>query len=256
MIELMLPERQEKIRVRLAADGRVLAASLAEEFGVSEDTIRRDLRDMAAAGLCERVYGGALPVSQGRTSLSQRLNVDRDRKRVLARAMVSLIEPGSVVFFDAGSTNLAIAEMLPDALVFTAVTNAPSIAVCLNDKPSVGTILIGGTVDRMVGGAVGAQALESVSRLAPDLCFIGACGLDEEAVLAVFSFEDAAFKRAIMARSRRTATAVTKEKFTISAPFPIALPGQYHCLVTEEDADPSRLAAIQARGCDVIIARP
>ena len=63
MQDFLLRERQGVISERLRLNGRVLAAELALEFGVSEDTVRRDLREMAAAGLCERVYGGALPVS-------------------------------------------------------------------------------------------------------------------------------------------------------------------------------------------------
>ena len=73
MQDFLLRERQTVISERLKTHGRVLAAELALEFGVSEDTVRRDLREMAAAGLCERVYGGALPISPAHGSLTQRM---------------------------------------------------------------------------------------------------------------------------------------------------------------------------------------
>ena len=120
--ELLLRERKTLIQERLKANGRVLAADLAAEFNVSEDTIRRDLREMAAAGLCERVYGGALPVvPAAHTTLSERIAMAPERKAALARVAVGLIEPGMTVFLDAGSTNLAIAQLIePDLPVFVA----------------------------------------------------------------------------------------------------------------------------------------
>lgn len=251
----MLPERQERIRERLAADGRVLAASLAVEFGVSEDTIRRDLREMAAAGLCERVYGGALPVSNVRTSLALRLTQNKSQKQVLARKLIDLLQQQSVVFLDAGSTNLAVAESLPVALALTVITNAPSIALCLNDKPLVETILIGGKIDRMVGGAVGAEAVSQLCHLSPDLCLIGTCGFDEAGVLSVYEYEDAVFKRMAIQRAKQTAVAVTTDKIGIFAPFQIAEPGQYQHLVVEEGLDPEHLAAARNCGCNILFAR-
>lgn len=255
MSELMLQERQERIKERLAREGRVVAATLAAEFGVSEDTVRRDLREMAAAGLCERVYGGALPIGKGRTSLAQRAVEDRDTKRVLARAMAQMIEPRATVFFDAGSTNLTVAECLPDDLIFTAVTNAPAIAVCLAEKPAVTTVLIGGGLDRIVGGALGAEAVRQIELLAMDLCLLGTCGYDLEGRLSAHDHEDAVFKRALIARSRQVVTAVSAQKFDAPAPFTIAVAGQYHRLVVEEGANPAHLEAARKAGCQIIVAR-
>jgi DeoR/GlpR family transcriptional regulator of sugar metabolism len=133
--ELLLRQRQSLIQDRLRQSGRVLAVDLAQEFNVSEDTIRRDLRELAAAGLCERVYGGALPVAPGGTTLSQRAGEAPGRKAALAAAAVPLLTPGMTVFFDASSTNLAIARALPAGLELTAVTNTPLIAAVLMEKP-------------------------------------------------------------------------------------------------------------------------
>ena len=141
--ELLLQQRQRLIQDRLRVSGRVLAADLADEFNVSEDTIRRDLRELAAAGLCERVYGGALPVTPGSTTLSQRVGQAPERKAALAAAALPFIKPGMTVFFDAGSTNLAIARALPNDLELTAVTNTPLIAAALMEKPLVELIVIG-----------------------------------------------------------------------------------------------------------------
>jgi DeoR/GlpR family transcriptional regulator of sugar metabolism len=254
MQDFLLRERQSVISEKLQKNGRVLAAELAAEFGVSEDTVRRDLREMAAAGLCERVYGGALPVSPAGGSLRQRMGFAVDQKKALARAAVSQILGGTTVFFDAGSTNLAIADALPADLALTAVTNAPAIAVALIDKPHVNVILIGGMVDKQTGGSLGAKALRDMEALAPDLCILGACGVDLEAGITAFSFEDAEFKRFTTSRSRKVMVAATSEKFGTAAPHSILPIAHCECLVVEHDADAAMLALYRERGCRTISA--
>lgn len=254
MQDFLLRERQSVISERLRTKGRVLAAQLAAEFGVSEDTVRRDLREMAAAGLCERVYGGALPVSPAGGSLRQRMAVAVGRKELLARAAVSEIPAGSTVFFDAGSTNLAIAGALPADLSITAATNAPVIAAALIDKPAVDVILIGGMVDRQTGGALGAKALRDMESLSPDLCVLGACGVDIEAGITTFGFEDAEFKRFATAKSRKVLVAATSEKFGTAAPHSVLPLANCECLVVEHDADPAMLARFGERGCRTVVA--
>ncbi|MEO2038692.1 MAG: DeoR family transcriptional regulator, partial [Martelella sp.] len=112
MNDYLIRERQDIILGRLKASGRVLAADLAAEFKVSEDTIRRDLRDLAARGLCERVYGGALPIAPARGTLGHRKGRDAGEKEMLGRMLAAQIEDGMTVFFDASSTNIAAARAL------------------------------------------------------------------------------------------------------------------------------------------------
>jgi DeoR/GlpR family transcriptional regulator of sugar metabolism len=254
MNELLLQERQSAISRKLQTHGRVLAAELAAEFGVSEDTVRRDLREMAAAGLCERVYGGALPISPAGGSLNHRAGVARDRKQSLAAAALSQIVPGSTVFFDAGSTNLAIATALPIDMTLTAVTNAPAIAAALIEKAAVQVILIGGLIDRQVGGAIGAKAMRDMESLSPDLCILGACGVDLTAGVTVFGFEDAEFKRFAALRSRHVLVAATSDKFGTAAPHGVVAASQCQCLVVERDADEAMLTQYRDLGCKTIVA--
>lgn len=254
MNELLMQERQSAISRKLQTHGRVLAATLAVEFGVSEDTVRRDLREMAAAGLCERVYGGALPVSSAGGSMKHRMGVASDRKRALALAAVSQIAPGSMVFFDAGSTNLAIAAALPPDMTLTAATNAPAIAAALIEKPAISVILIGGMIDRQVGGALGAKAMRDMETLSPDLCILGACGIDLATGVTTFGFEDAEFKRFATSRSRKVMVAVTSEKFGTAAPHAVLPVAHCECLVVERDVEPDVLAQYRDRGCRTIVA--
>lgn len=235
----LLPvERQNLILGRLQAEGRVLAADLAREFGATEDTIRRDLRDMAARGDCRRVYGGALPASPASAPLEERERQSPERKAALGRAAAALVQPGQLLFIDAGSTNLAIAHALPDHAELAVATNAPSIAVALIGRPGVSVILIGGPIDPLTGGAAGSRAVRDVEALRIDLCFLGACQISAEAGVSAFLFEDAELKRTLVRASQSVAVAVTTEKFGTGAPYRIASPGQLHHLVLERDAAP------------------
>src|ERR1700675_4422983 len=101
-------ERRDIIAGRLAQGQSVTAGSLAEEFSVSPDAIRRDLRALAAEGRCRRVYGGALPVSNATEPLTARMREGAERKLRLAQAAVSTIRAGELVLLDSGSTNLAL----------------------------------------------------------------------------------------------------------------------------------------------------
>jgi DeoR/GlpR family transcriptional regulator of sugar metabolism len=110
---------------RLRRNGAVFAAELTKTFQASEDTVRRDLRDLAGRGLCRRVYGGALPMSPASGVARARAVEDTDRKAALGASLAALIAPGQFVFIDAGLTNLAAARRLPDGLGATIATHDP-----------------------------------------------------------------------------------------------------------------------------------
>jgi len=210
---LLLKERHDVILRRLREQGRVLAPALALELRVSEDTVRRDLRDLAAAGLCQKVYGGALSVPQAPDygSLSQRRDLHVDEKLALARTAAAQVSAGQLLFFDSGSTNLHIAQALPD-VPLTVATNAPAIAAVLLERPLVHLIVIGGSIDAHLGASIGATALRELELLRPDLFFLGACGVDAQAGVTAIHYEEAQFKRCAAAQSRAVLVAATGDK--------------------------------------------
>ena len=251
-IELLLHERQSLIRKRLAEQGRVIAADLAQEFSISEDTVRRDLREMAAAGLLKRVYGGALPIeSAGDNPILGRVATQPERKIALARATVPLLTSGSTVFIDAGSTNIAIAQAIPASLSLTVITNAPLVAAALMDKAGVDVVTIGGRLDQKSGAVLGSKAMQEVSGFKPDLCVLGSCGLDVENGVTASFFEEAEFKRNIALRSGAVVAAVTNEKLGVPAPFAVIALADCSNVVVEHDADPVLAEVIAARGVTV-----
>jgi len=169
--EALPDERQRYIRSLLSSTGKVIAADLSDKFGVSEHTIRRDLTDLAKAGACRRVYGGAVAIPPNGGKLQHRAERESERKGALAVAAISLLSDGQCVFLDSGSTNLCIAHAIPTELNLTIVTNSPIIASVLLEKDNVTLIGLGGLVDKAVGGTVGVLAVEAIQRLTFDLTF-------------------------------------------------------------------------------------
>ncbi|MCD1635521.1 DeoR/GlpR family DNA-binding transcription regulator [Martelella mediterranea] len=252
MNDYLIRERQDIILGRLKASGRVLAADLAAEFKVSEDTIRRDLRDLAARGLCERVYGGALPIAPARGTLGHRKSRDAGEKEMLGRMLAAQIEDGMTVFFDASSTNIAAARALAEDRAVTVVTNAPAIATVFDGRESQTVIMIGGMIHPEVGGAIGARAIAELERFHFDLCLIGACGLDIEAGLTCFHYDDALFKREIALHARRVITAVTADKLETRAPCSVIALEALDGLVTSPGLKPESRAALLQAGVNLI----
>lgn len=222
LICVLTTARKKRILDSLRQTGAVVAKELSEELGVSEDTIRRDLRELAAEGLLLRVHGGALPASPAVGNFATRLNLATDEKKMIGRAAAAMIRPGQVVILDGGTTAVQIARHLPANLTATVVTHSPTIAVELVDHPSIEVILIGGRLFKHSVVAVGAPAIENISRIRADTYFMGVTGIHAEAGLTTGDFEEAHVKRALSASAAETIVLASSEKLNAVSPYVIA----------------------------------
>lgn len=243
--------RRDLIAARLAEGLSVASVQLATEFGVSEDAIRRDLRALAAEGLCRRVYGGALPLAS--KPLSARLGEGVEAKRALAVRAAELIERGSLIFLDAGSTHVALVDALPEDFGLTVATNSIDVAAAVLTRQDMDLLMVGGAVDASVGGAVDAVAVEAVARLAIDLSFVGACSVSAEEGVGALNHADAIFKRAVTAASRRRAALVTNDKLGARSPYRIAPARSFSVFIVERDAPEAFVADLRATGAEVLV---
>ncbi|MCO6188107.1 DeoR/GlpR family DNA-binding transcription regulator [Rhizobium sp. L1K21] len=253
-MDLLTQERQTYIHKCLQREGRVIAADLAESLNVSVDTIRRDLRDMASLGLCQRVYGGALPPAPKEANFLGRQSIMPERKVALAAATIDFLQPGMHVFIDAGTTNLAIAQAIPGDMALTVLTNAPSIAAALLDHDACQIVVLGGQVDKQIGAAVGARTVREIEALNADLAILGTCGFDVINGLSAHTLEESEVKRAMAMRSRVTMAALTNDKLETAANYNI-LPSQA-CgrLILEFDSPEPARRDISALGIDLVVA--
>ena len=244
--------RRDTILSRLSAGQPVRSGALAEEFGLSEDAIRRDLRSLAAEGLCRRVYGGALPVVECATPMAERVGEDVHRKQALADTALQFIEPSSFVFVDNGSSNLAFVEKLPPYLNLSIATSSIMIAAALQHRDDIDLLMVGGKIDHMVGGAVDGIALKAISRLNIDLCVLGACALSVEGGVSAYDLADATFKRALTARSNSTIVLAMNDKLGRQAPYRVCDVDALTHIVVEHDATDDVVRAMTETGATLV----
>lgn len=248
--------RRDLIANRLAQGEPVVAAALAAEFNVSEDAIRRDLRALAAEGLCRRVYGGALPVSGHTQPMFARIDKDKGRKQALARRAAASILPGETVFLDAGSTNLELVEFLPEDQELLVVTNSIDIASAVLRRPDLRLIMLGGTVDPTVGGCVDTVAVQAAHNLRIDRCFLGTCGIDLRFGATAVLHSDAVFKRAVLDVTEHCVVLAMNHKFTSKAPHRICSVAEMELMVVEHDVLASHVDPLRAACANIVRAEP
>jgi DeoR/GlpR family transcriptional regulator of sugar metabolism len=246
--------RRDVVLGRLAQGQSVVAAELALEFEVSEDAIRRDLRALAAEGRCRRVYGGALPLMKSTAPMAARMEEARDRKQALAREAASVIKPGEFVFLDSGSTNLALVSCLPEDYDLTIATNSIDIAAAALRRSDLRLIMVGGAVNSSVGGCVDAPAVLSLMQMNIDLGVLGACAVSPATGVSAYDVSDSAFKRAILAASRKRIVLVTSDKFGARASHRVAELKDIDAFVVEHDAPQDALEELAAAGCSLMTA--
>ena len=196
---MLASQRKQQILQILTEEKQVMSGELSQRFNVSEDSIRRDLRELAAEGKLQRVHGGALPAI---APIETRKSVQIASKQAVARAAAALIQPGQVVIVDGGTTTAAMIGFLPADLSCTVVTHSPGIAVALVDHPRIEVILLGGRVFKHSVVAVGAETLAGMARINADLFFMGVTGVHPRAGFTTSDYEEAGIKRALTAGGR------------------------------------------------------
>lgn len=246
---MLTSERKGLILKLLRQEGRVIAKDVSRELGLSEDTIRRDLREMAGEGLLQRVHGGALPASPAVAEFGARERMGQSIKERLGRAAARLIQPGQVVFLDGGTTNAQLARHLPLDLEATIITHSPSIAVELSNHPRVDIELIGGRVFKHSIVTVGARSAEAISSIRADMYFMGVTGLHPDTGATTGDAEEAATKRLICRQSAETIVLATREKLGAASAYGIVPLSDISGLVvesglSEETLQPFRLLDI------------
>ena len=247
---MLTAERRQVILTRLERDGKVVASELVDALGVSEDTVRRDLRELASGGLVQRVHGGALLPAPASVSFAQRLQVAPEAKAHLAEAALPLLEGANVVLLDGGTTALELARRLPPDRACTVLTNAPPVAAALAAHPRADVVLIGGRMLKDSQTTVGAEAVEALRQVRADACVLGICSVDADVGITTSHQEEAHVKRAMVAASAEVIALATADKLQTASPWVVAPVASLTHLVTDADADVT--APYAAAGVSVV----
>ncbi|GBE69350.1 DeoR faimly transcriptional regulator [Enterobacter sp. KINAN-G] len=251
---MLTRQRKQLILEKLGAEGQVQSKALSILFDVSEDTIRRDLRELAAEGRLQRVHGGALPSSSAIAPFAERQSVKMDAKKRVARKGAQLISSGQVVIIDGGTTTSELITFFPPDLRITVVTHSPSIALGLVDHPAIEVILIGGRLYKHSIVAVGAAAIEGIENIHADLFFMGVTGIHPDAGLTTGDFEEACIKRAFSGRAAETVVLASPEKINTASSFVIGDVSSVNTIIVEDGTDKEWIRAVSEKGVSVVLA--
>lgn len=232
---MLTTTRKSLLLERLARDGALAVAPLAAEFGLSEDTLRRDLRELAAEGRLVRVHGGAVPASPTHLPTTDRKAIHEFEKRRVAKAAATLIADGSTVIVDGGTTHLFLAATVQLTKRFTLVTHSPAVAASFENHQNVDIILIGGRIFRHSMVALGVGTAEAFSRVRADLCLLGATGVHVDLGLTTGDAEEAQLKRVMTGSAAEVVIAATSDKLGSASPWNILPLSSVSTLITCAD---------------------
>ncbi len=235
--------------------GRVEVADLAVRYKVTTETIRRDLSELQSHRLVRRVHGGAVPWETAgfEPLLSVRNDQhDAEKRRLAAAAVNELPDTGSVII-DSGSTLATFARAVPADTSIRIVTNALNIAQVLSENSSADVIVIGGKVRKNTLAMVDTQAIAAIEPITVDTLFISSDALSAPTGLSTPYREEAALKQAMIRSARRVVALVDHSKFGSEMFIRFAEWSDIDVLITNNEADATDVAAIEAAGTTVVL---
>jgi DeoR/GlpR family transcriptional regulator of sugar metabolism len=251
MLLMLKKERQEFILREINLHNKVLTSDLCEAISVSEDTIRRDLFELAETGDIIKVHGGALSKSF-HVSFQSNGVYSHDNKKVIAQKAVSLIRDGMFVLTTGGTTIIELAKALPQYLRATFFTGSLPAAMEYIQHPSIEVIFIGDRISKNSKITVGGDAITTISQLNADICFLGINAIDAEKGLTDNDWDVVQVKKAMIQSSKKTVALTISEKVNTQQKIKIADIGELDIMITELDAADNIFDAYREKGMQIL----
>jgi DeoR/GlpR family transcriptional regulator of sugar metabolism len=230
-----------------------MASELSQHFAVSEDTIRRDLSELASAGLVQRVHGGALPRPKdtGKDYFTRVSETD-EVKTHLAQLAAARVEDGQIVMFDSGTTTLQIARSLPLDICITAITTSPMTAITLAEYTGIKVILAGGQLNLATMSVSGHETVRLLQGIKADLLFTGVCAIHPEVGISSLHFDEVPVKQALFDSASQVIAVTTADKLGAVEPFVVAPCSRLHTLITERHVATGNIEDYRKLGIEVV----
>lgn len=248
---MLKKERQAYIIQQINIHNKVLSSDLCVQLDVSEDTVRRDLQELAEEGKLIKVHGGALAKSFHFTIESQQV-YSLPEKKIIAHKAIDLIKDGMLVVISGGTTMRELVNMLPPDLNATFVTTNVPIALELLEHPNAEVIFLGNKLLKSAQMAVGAEAVQRLGQLKADLCLLGTNSIDLQMGITDLEWEIIEVKRAMIASAQKTVSLAISEKLNSSQRLQVCPLEQVDILITELDPSSEKLQPYAKRGITIL----
>ena len=236
---MFLDERLEKILEILSKEKKVKVNDLAHKFKVSEVIIRKDLKRLEIEGKLRRTHGGAILLKElvHTIALEDRIINRTKQKEKIAEKIISHIKEKEVIFFDVSSINYMVAERLSKIdKSLKIITNMPSIAALFNKNSQIEIIIAGGDYHKEIGGIIGSEAINNISRYNADKAFIGCAGIDIDTGRVMnFDANDGNTKRKIMDISGQNFLVTESKKINETGSFNFSNLKEFTGIITEKN---------------------
>lgn len=242
-VVLFREERLHQIFGLLEADNRVEVAALSSRFGVSEDTIRRDLRELENRGVALKTHGGALRRLAAPRSFENRLEYATYFKSIIGETAASLVEDGDCLLIDSGTTALSLASSLTIEHG-KVLTNSLEVAKIISEKTSLELIVLGGKWDPL-HQLIGPSTIEQVTKYRVDKLFLGMAGLDSQHGITAPSEDEASVKRAMLSIAKQVIGLADHTKLGEVSFAYVAPAARINVLITDDKADLGSFAGLE-----------
>ena len=255
---MFLEERHAKILEMLSQNGKVLVKELAEKFGVTEDSIRKDLSSLELDGKLRRTYGGAVSIAEKlqMTEANRRRISDVEAKRKIAAAAVKLMQPNDLIFLDISTISIAIAQILEKADAnYKILTNMVDVLVMLARNPKINLYFAGGQINQSRDGFSDGLNLDFISRFRPDIAFVGAFGVEiKKNSLTSRDTAGGIHKARMIELSKASYVIAESRKIGVESTYSFAKFSDVSGLITETELPENLTSAAEKLGVKIIAA--
>ncbi|MCF8715316.1 DeoR/GlpR transcriptional regulator [Joostella atrarenae] len=244
---MLKAERKQIILNEVRIHNRILLNDISEVLKVSVDTIRRDVTELHKENKLKKVHGGAISLGFDNYNFKRDDIYSLEKKSKIAAKAINLIKKGQVVLLSGGTTNMELARLLPPDLHITCFTPSLPVANLLLTKQNIELIFIGGKVSKSSQISIGGEALNLLSNIKADICFLGTNSIDVNFGLTEFDWDIVQLKKAMIRASKKVVCPVISEKLNTIQRYKICDMEEVDILITELPSNSNKLKALKER---------
>jgi DeoR/GlpR family transcriptional regulator of sugar metabolism len=249
---MLREERLQIILKMLETNKRVSSVQLSEILNVSDDTIRRDLNELAENGLLKKVHGGAIPKSPNPYKLSERINISHEEKLVLAQKAQPFFQDGQVILLDNGSTNMEVARLMSPDLKATVFTTSIPIAQILCEHPNIELFILGGRVFKDAQNTYGTEVIALLSKIRADIFLLGVCGMHHQIGVTMPDWGESVVKSKMAEVSEKVIALVTADKLDTAESFVVCSYPEIDIMLIDDTITETQLTDYQGKGVKIL----